>query len=367
MRLAAILLIFVASQVWSQQAGHGVADAVAWKKALSATYASPKRCCGRNDPDLVFTDEHTLVVYQTIETLAFSRSGESPSYAADLLRFQAETGTLLSHPTFEIGAKEHPGFLGRRSWPNTSLYYATGGVILQTGQWVRFLTQDAGSILRVVQPPYLPPNDPAVAWEGGMPSYVYVATSLSGKTIVIQYDYGPHSILQQYDGQTFNLVRQWEIGSPGHQRVSIDDNNYFISREPDLNRIYMTPFGGQLTTPMASRRGSIVYPDHWLSQDQIPPLTEGKHVTGTKVSQDTAVLAIQFERVGRCCPSLDIDPPTLDSRSIVYTYPGLKVLLDLPSSNKRDRPYAFALSPNGTKLALLDGDQLTVYKVPATH
>jgi hypothetical protein len=356
---AAVLLILIAPQVWPQQIPSD-GDIPAWKRTLSATSARSKYHSTRDDPKLIFTDEHTLVAYQTIKSLAFSQSGESPSYVADLQLFQAESGTPLSHPTF--------AFLGLRSLPETSLYSVAGGVLLQTGHWVRFLTRDAGSILQELPPPHLAPNDPAASWYGGTPSYVYVATSLTGKTFVLQYDYGPHSILQQYNGQTLALIRQWEIEAPGHQRISIDDTSFFVSREPDLNPIYMTPLGGQLTTPLPrNHRWVLIDDDHWLSRDQVPPLKAREAVTGIQLSRNHAVIALQLERVGRCCPSLDIDPPKLDSRTVVYTYSGAKVLLNLPSSNKRDRAYALALSPDGTKLAILDGDQLAVYLVPAPN
>jgi hypothetical protein len=243
-----------------------------------------------------------------------------------------------------------------------------GGVLLQTGHWVSFLTRDAGSILQELHPPHLTPSDPAAAWYGGTPSYVYVATSLTGNTFVLQFDYGPHSILQQYNGRTFSLIRQWEIQAPGHQRISIDDTSFFVSREPDLNNIYITPLGGQLTIGQP-RNGRWIAIDHdlWLSRDQIPALKAREEVTDIQLSRNHAVIALQLERVGRCCPSLDIYPQKLDSRTVVYTFSGSKVLLDLPSSNKRDRAYALALSPDGTKLAILDGDQLAVYEVPGPN
>lgn len=327
-----------------------------------------------NSPGIIFLDDRRLIVYEVLPTGTLSSRENPDSSSAFELHasvLDAATGTLLF--TKDWGARSH----------DSSIQVTTGGILVRTGDVLRILASDFSEIRRLTFPDSSDRHDPMHCDQRIM------SVSPTRKTLMLNcYNTTLHfSRLDVWDGSTFRQTRAWS-DAPLVHRYSISDVGIATS-DPNQQRILFTEFGsgswesvgksfdvacvsqtvflnnnvlakgGCNELSLLTVEGKILMTDH-------PEKRETLGDDKIAVAQSGGILAASLAQ-GKGGGFFDTDVRRTRMRVAVYDSSLKKRVLTvdvvpLPESN-----YEFALSPDGSKLAILNDRNVSVYSVPTEN
>jgi hypothetical protein len=105
---------------------------------------------------------------------------------------------------------------------------------------------------------------------------------------------------------------------------------------------------------MSSTKGEVLMTDHFTKG-------EGKSA-GITVARDGSRAAVMVENFR---DTLDTGGHVVSLRVVVYDLPQRRRIMTVPVAPPPKRDYDIALSPDGSRLAILSDHTLSVYPVPA--
>ena len=323
----------------------------------------------RDRPGVVFLDENRIVVYEVDSTGKLS-SRVSPEISSS---FQLHASIFTSDAGLLVSTKD---------WPTrahySSLLATAGGLLVRTGDDLTLVSKSFVEIAK-----FTLPNLDRCTLSVSATQRTILSNCLSNEQKISRFDV--------LDGSTLQLKYSWSEAPPLYQAYSVTDSGRVAS---DLAQ------RGLIFSKFASRRWDrivkstktcrylpIILADNWvfnLCQD----LSRQKHSTFTLSAVDGKVsMEDQFD-VGENCSNgpkisengqvvaLSLNTTKLKTRLFeesieqhisthiaVYKLP-LKTrvltinVFPLPKNN-----YDFSLSPDGSKLAVLNDSRVSVYSV----
>ncbi len=345
----------------------------------------PRSVSSRNG--VTFLDDQRLLVHDVIFDNHRLSSRESPdissSFRLQVSVFDAKSGKSLL--TREWGTRAH----------ESSIQSTSGGLVVQTGEILRFLSKDLTEQKEVLMREMAEHSDEH--W-----SEAVISVSPSRRTFMInRFNQGANvSRLDVFDGDTFQERLSWIESPPLYHSYSISDNGIVAVNMPEQKGILYAEFGGVKWRPLADAhdgacdlRSSFTGLLTFSSNEQLLigaggqtcvsdthghsealPNIEGPTICASRApfnekiatSQDGRFIAISLAQVKIKKHTFAEASQTLLRRCVdVYDLSARKWLatIDLTPLPKND--YDFALSPDGSKLAILNDLKVSVYSVPA--
>ena len=341
---------------------------------------------------MVFLDNQRLIVYETDWTGGLS-SRVSPdirsTYQLYASVINAQSGKMLFDKDW-----------GTRAFGST-IHVAAGGILVQSGNELRILSNDFTEIRKMTFPYSSDdPNDPNHCYNQP------VGVSPTGQTIIMNCigHIGLHyfSHLEVLNGKTFVPEYAWTESPPWYER------NYSISDEGIVAGLKVRQFGSNVwqTFIEARQTGNLNTSDvrsaltfvtntslicfcyggislvstagHILATQPIPGniIIGNQHNSASQVASANKIvavaregkfIAVSFERwkvkshLFTEASSRLISTQILVCDSLWRHCPLRVNLTPIPAW---DSDYDFALSPDGSKLAVLNGRNVSVYLVP---
>lgn len=347
----------------------------------------------RDRPGVIFLDNQRLIVYETDWTGGLS-SRVSPdirsAYQLYASVIDAESGKLL--------ADKHWGSPAYGS----SIHVAAGGILVQTGNGLRILSDDFAEIRRMTFTDSSDPNDRNHCYSRT------ISISPTGQTVVLNCIGGrglrSFSRLEVWNGKTFAPEYAWTESPPLYNRTySISDSDVAIG-----SHLIVKHFGSNAwrTLIEATQKGGLNHSDirsaltfvtntslicfcyggislvsttgHILGTQPIPGnvIIGNQHNSAPQassvankvvaVARDGRFIAASFDRweikshLLTEASSRRISTQILVCDSLLRHCP---LTVDVTPIPPGDSDYDFALSPDGSKLAVLNGRNVSVYSV----
>lgn len=386
-------LCFVLSACLLVSLPHGLQSAspVWTQEVLRQEFQGFKRPL-RDRPGVVFLDNQRLIVYETDWTGGLS-SRVSPdirsTYQLYASVINARSGKVLFDKDW-----------GTRAFGST-IHVAAGGVLVQSGNELRILSDDFTEIRKMTFPDSSDdPNDPNHCYSQP------IGVSPTGQTIIMNCigHIGLHyfSRLEVLNGKTFVPEYTWTESPPLYER------NHSISDEGIVAGLKVRQFGSNVwqTFIEARQTGNLNTSDvrsalTFVTNSSLicfcyggislvstagrilttQPLPHSATVGGDKRQSQTGVLrsvkvavaqggqfvAVSFDRweikkhIFTEYSDRHISTQVLVCDSSLTACPLTVDITPLPTS---DGAYDFALSPDGSKLAVLNGRNVSVFFVP---
>ena len=321
---------------------------------------------------VVFLDGRRIMVYEIINTgqLSSRKSPEvSSAFSVHSTVLDTSSGAVLFGRDW--GTRAHA----------SSIHVSSGGLILVTGPVVRFLTKDLTEIKQLP----VPHPDPYEGWE--------IRTSPSGKSVLLNHYIRNRrrglnfSEFELLDGGTFERKYAWtqspalngDLYSISDSAIARKENQHNPEQlqlsEFGITRwrnVWVLPEKGCLGRATLVSDDGFVYgcKDLWLVSNDGKILMRDAFQKGEGVgidhkfalAQDGKAVALSLENIkdpwdtGGHLKALHIAVYDLSLRKRVLT-------VDVNPMPKND--FDFALSPDGSKLAVLNDRDVSVYIVPS--
>lgn len=336
-------------------------------------------------PGLTFLDDDHLIVHEIDQTGEFSsRVGVDASspFRLHASFFEAGSGRLAFSRDWATTAQGWStqfttgGVLTRRPEINSAILVAAGGVLVRTGTAMKVYSKDFVEVQRIP----LPQSDqfPVEAW--------LVSVSTSGKTVLLNHYDQKQSHFDVLDGSTFELRKSWNQMPLLRHLYSISDRE-IIAATSDQTHLLVGEFGsgqwkalnasfkvGCASTPtfvtdkllvigscnelsVFSEEGESLMTDrsqkHWS--------VEGER---TEVARNGRVIAVSLVE-GKGGGFFDTDVRRIGNQIAVYDLSSRERVLTVDVVPLPKNAYDFALSPDGSKLAILNDRKVSVCSVPA--
>ena len=323
-----------------------------------------------NSPGVIFLDDRRLTVYEAESTEKLSSRANPDISSAFQLHasvIDAATGTLLF--TKDWGARSH----------DSSIQVTTGGILVRTDDVLRILASDFTEIQRLTFPDSSDRHDPTHC------DRRIISVSPTGKTLMLNcYNTTLHfSRLDVWDGSTFRQIRAWSDAPL--VRYSISDVG-IATADSNQQRVLFSEFGtgrweslgksfkiGCMSFPvflnnkilatsdcdgllLLTLEGKVLMTDH-------PEKRETLGDDKIAVAQGGAVLAASLAQ-GKGGGFFDTDVRRTRMGVAVYNSSLKKRVLSVNVAPLPKSYYDFALSPDGSKLAILNDRKVSVYSVP---
>ncbi|MHB8486198.1 MAG: hypothetical protein ACYDCM_10800 [Candidatus Acidiferrales bacterium] len=344
-------------------------------------------------PGIIFLDNQRLIVYETDWTGGLS-SRVSPDISSTYQLNASVIDAQSGKPLFD----KHWG----TRVVGSTIHVAAGGLLVQSGNELRILSDDFAEIRKMTFPDSSDdPNDPNHCYSQP------IGVSPTGQTIIMNCigHIGLHyfSRLEVLNGKTFVPEYTWTESLPWYER------NYSISDEGIVAGLKVRQFGsnGWQTFIEARQTGNLNTSDvrsaltfvtnsslicfcyggislvstagHILATKPIPQniIIGNQHNSASQVSsvankvvavaRDGQFIAVSFDRwkikshVLTEASSRRISTQILVCDSLLRHCP---LTVDVTPIPPWDSDYDFALSPDGSKLAVLNGRDVSVFFVP---
>jgi hypothetical protein len=324
-----------------------------------------------NSPGVIFLDDARLIVYEVETTDKLSSRANPDTSSAFQLHasvIDAATGTLLF--TKDWGARSH----------DSSIQVTTGGTLVRTDDVLRILASDFTEIQRLTFPDSSDRHDPTHC------DRRIISVSPTGKTLMLNcYNTTLHfSHLDVWDGSTFRQMKAWSE-APLVQRYSISDVG-IATADSNQQHVLFTAFGSgrwesvgkkfdvgcvSLTVflnnnilaksgcnelSLLTIEGKVLMTDH-------PQKRETLGDDKIAVAQGGAVLAASLVQ-GKGGGLFDTDVRRTRMGVAVYNSLLKKRVVTVNVDPLPKKNHDFALSPDGSKLAILNDREVSVYTVP---
>jgi len=327
----------------------------------------------RDRAGVIFLDSRQLVVHE----VDLDTSQLSSRRSADVSSpFRLRVSVLDSSSGRSILAREW-GTRVRHS----SVLVSWGGILLRTGETLRLLSKD---FVELESMPIPHPN-PGEEWE--------MRVSASRKSVLLNYykqDWKERVNFSRFtvlDGKTFEVRQTWTETPALHNTLySISDTA--MATDEHLHtpeHIFISPFGKNRWEPIWQKSerscagpavltfvtdNSFVYACKefsFVSGGQVlmkQTFDKGQRPVAGKVSvtEDGKHVAISLQRVKG--GFFDTEQHTSSTRVVVYDLSSMVQVLTVNVHPLPKNDYDFALSPDGSKLAVLNDQRLSVYSVP---
>jgi hypothetical protein len=276
------------------------------------------------DPQVFFTGENTVLWCELEEYPKLLSTRVPPQigvshYMLKVLTMDLRTGMIIAESEVATQGSDRG-----------TLFPALGGLVLRTGETVRFLSKTGD---RVVGDVY---------WSdvrAEPPGLVLAKVSRDGKRILIDYRIGyraPQPVVEcEYDGETFQLLSRHVLS--GRESPAIDGDWYW-------DRLFRPPHSldtvkGPLHLDRSERMMHVQFStDHAVGAATVATL-HGEHIYWDIYGHFANYRAVAFDAVTG------------------------KTFLGISINLKRNEPFAVELSPDGNWLMLLKGRELRVYPV----
>jgi hypothetical protein len=324
----------------------------------------------RDRPGVVFLDDERVIVYEVGTTGKLTSRTNSPvssSFALHASILNSEAGVLVS----------------TKDWPThahySSIHAAAAGLLLRTGNTLTLLSKDFGEIERTT----LPDVDRCV-----------VNLSATERTILVNCFSEDQKIshFEVFDGNTLELKYSWSETPPLFRGYSINDNGIFASDVSERAVIYskfeshkwdrvFTSAGACPQLFMSTLDAYVFSICKDLSLERNSNLTVSsldrrvlitdKFDKGENLSEEPSI-----SQNGRVV-ALSLDTIKLEKRILaephevrvathvtIFDLSQKKRILTINISPLPKEDYDLALSPDGSKLAVLNDRRVYVYALP---
>ncbi len=325
-----------------------------------------------NSPGVIFLDDARLIAYE-VEAAEKLSSRENPDISSAFQLhasvIDAATGAFLFTKDWG-GARSH----------DSSIQVTTGGILVRTGDVLRILASDFTEIRRLTFPDSSNRHDPMHCDQR------IISVSPTRKTLMLNcYNTTLHfSHLDVWDGNTFRQVRAWSEAPLVH-RYSISDVG-IATADSNQQHVLFTEFGtgrwesvgrsfevgcvsltvflninvlaksGCNELSLLTVEGKVLMTDH---PEKHETLGEDK----IAVARGGAVLAASLVQ-GKGGGFFDTDVRRTRMGVAVYNSSLKKRVVTVNVDPLPKKHYDFALSPDGSKLAILNDRKVLVYSVP---
>jgi hypothetical protein len=349
--------------VWSKEA---ISDLSGARNLGSPNLIDPNRA------GVTFLDdEHVLVHEVDIDRgqLSSRHSAEvSSAFRLQLSVLDASTGLFVLAK--ELGARP------RDTW----VYSTAGGLVIRAGSSLKFFKKDFSEAGQIS----LSDENPYGRWE--------IRFSPSGKTILLNHYIRQRSKnidfsqFQVIDGTTFKTTSSWtESPALSDSRYSVSD--YLVAELRAMQtpaRFMISKFGTKTwnkvweTTDQCVSRARLVADDQfvYVCREFLSVSLDGKSLMSDhfmhgetvgpsfkfSVGQNRKTVALSMENIS---DPTDTGGQLRAIRVVVYDLCARKSILSVSISPVPIIDFDFELSPDGTKLAILNDRTVSVYSVPS--
>jgi hypothetical protein len=323
---------------------------------------------GRNPPGIAFLDNDRLIVHEVDVDTSQLSSRESPDISSP---FRLRTSIIDANSGKTVLTKEW----GARS-RSTSLQVTSGGVVIRTGDVLRLCSRDLKELHQLAIP-----TVPFEGWE--------IRVSPTGRTVLLndrhlnRWQSISSSRLQVLDGDTFNTKFDWTesalIGNYGitdrliaatpfgsrRQVIATEFGTgiwkpiYDLSGEncaPGLSQHFVTDTlmvcGGRKDITVSSTSGEVLFQDALAKNEGF--------VREFEIAQDGHTVAAMLENFSDIW---DTGGHISSLRALVYDLSARKRVMTIVVSPPPKHRYDAALSPDGSKLAILNDHRVSLYAV----
>jgi hypothetical protein len=323
---------------------------------------------GRNPPGVAFLDEHHLVVH----AVNFDAAELSSRKSADISSpFRLWVSIMDVSSGRKESAKEW-----RTRFRDSSVQVTSGGFAIRTGDVLRFLSKDFAEIKQ-----FPLPNSAHQGWE--------IRVSTSGKTLLLNHYFLNReerlnfSHFEVLDAGTLKTRVAWDETPSIIDKYAITNSMIAVSRYGGGHRsVVAKEFGSAMWSPLFEQsngscnpesgifvtdtllvcgyedfvlstiKGEILFTEHFkdgrMKRGKVAPAQDGQHV---------AVMIENFRDFW------DTRGRISSLRAAVYDLSAKKSVMTVSVSPPKYY-YDVALSPDGSKLAILSDGTVSVYSVP---
>ena len=345
-----------------------------WTTQLAKSYESPnlgERLTNKTllhhheNAGVAFLDSARLIAYGVESTGQLSSRANtdvSSAFRLHAVLFDASSGKLAF--TKDWGTRPR----------GSSIQVTEGGVLIRVGDQMKFCSKSLEELHR---------SD--LRDTGSSDSWA-IRVSPTGKTIMVSHSDRYERYFEVRDGQTFEVKRSWSDTPPfRHNLYSVSDGAIAAA---DLNqeRILLSDFGskrwealkvrfkiGCVGSPtfvsetllinasckklsLLSTTGETLMEESFEKNESV----DGQEAT---VAKSARIIAVSLER-GKGGGIFDTDVRRTGNRIALYDLVLRKRVLTVDVVPMPTREYDFALSPDGSKLAILNDRNVSVYSVP---
>ena len=268
----------------------------------------------------------------------------------------------------------------------TAIVVNRGGVIVRTGDTLRLLSSDFEELQKApIQDKSPGTDDKTLDWD--------IHASATRQSVLVnhyQVDWLNKASLSQFhllDGNTFEVKQEWKEDPALHDiAYSVSDTSIaYVKHDAKGDQIYVSDFASGNWKPLWRRSGESCYDSNafaLLANDsfvyackEFSFVSDGKFLMREKfekgerpvraklsISEDKRLAAISLSRIG--FRKSDFKEVLSTLRIVVYDLVQKRCLQSVVISPLPSHYYDFALSPDGTKLAVLNDRTVTVYQLP---
>jgi hypothetical protein len=337
---------------------------------------------GREESGITFLDDEHLILHQVHIDMGQLSSRQSADVSSPF-RLQASL----------VDAKSGKPLLSRE-WgtrsEGTAIVVHHGGVIVRTGDTLRVLSNDFVELQKApLQDPDPGDADVTIDWD--------IFVSASRRSVLFnhyQVDWEKKASLSQYnvlDGDTFEVREAWEeVPALHHMSISVSDKAVaYVKHVPRRDRIFISEFGSRKWKPLWERSGEACYDSNvfaliadksfiyacrefsFVSGGQVlmrEKFGKGERPVNAKLSvaDNGRFIAISLSRISVNLRGVDLDPieSLSELRVVVYDLVLKKRIQTIEISPLPRQYYDFALSPDGSRLAILNDRTVSVCELP---
>ena len=314
---------------------------------------------------LAFVDGESLVVYEVYPGPGPLSSRDNPDESRYRLRVY-----MMSAASGESRCQREWGTRRRDS----ELHVAFGGILVRTGNVLRVCSTHLQETRRVELSKLYPQED----------AIIRMWVSASRRTVLLNYySQGPLGAIASHflllDGGTFEQKKSWDEDPPLRRVNSISDTMLAVGSR---DGVMLSVFGSNTwrRVPAASGSPTLVTDKLLVTQGRDVAISyaggqavvsndaERNHfvdslptVAQSGVSFAVGVQRLRGERMARV---FDVDAPVAGGTIEVYSVALKRCVLTVPVLLLPKSDYDFALSPDGSKLAVLNDRSVSLYAVP---
>lgn len=364
---ALVLWIWIAGWAWATESKpHGRATPL-WAARLAEADDGNKHLkktspLGRESAGVTFLDDERLIVFNV------DRTGELPSRVSP----EVSSSFRLHSVVFDAGSGK---VAFTKDWGtrahDSSIRVTNGGLLVRTGPEIKFYSKNFVELQHVL----LPDARTSV-----------VSVSTTGRTVLLNHYDQKESHFEARDGNTFELRKSWSEAPPLRHLYSISDVA-IAAADSDQKHIILGDFGtGRWRTLESNGNSKVgcVYSPTFISERLLASAICGKLMLlstgGATLMEDhpekdeSEGEKIEVARDGRVIAAslvrrkgggfFDTDVRRIGDRVAVYDLSLKKRILTVDVDPLPKNDYDFTLSPDGSKLAILNDRNVSVYSVP---
>lgn len=310
-----------------------------------------------------FLDDERLVVHQIESTLVLSsrQDEEQSAFRLYVSVYDARSGKSVA--SRDWGTRLH----------GSALYVVSGGFLMKSGSLLRLMSNEFEQVRQVE----LGPESEGRTWD--------VAVSATGRTILTTRSDKTSSSFKTFSADSLEANTKWSEPAPFHALYSISDTA-IVAADRKQRHIITSSFGtgtwnlvdrefGCVGIPVATADLLVNGACNRLSVLSLDGnvLMEDQTEKGVSVEQEVVLsrngkfIAVSLARGRRSGHWLDPDVSRSTTRVAVYDLSARKRIFVVDVAPMPGAGYEYALSPTGSKLAVLSNGSVSVYSVSGSR